>query len=81
MHGKTAEALEHLGYALHAIEDSSSPAHVDASGNPKVYPGPGHSLSDFLGGEERSVDLTPSIYQKMDARILDAYRQVFPVQH
>lgn len=80
MHGKNAEALEHLGYALHAIEDASSPAHVDASGNPKAYPGPGHSLCDFCGGEERSIDITPAIYQQTDARILSAYRQVFPTK-
>lgn len=79
MHGRMDEALDHLGNALHTIEDSSSPAHVDDDRHPKVYPGPGHSPTEFWG-DETTQALTAAIYQKMDQRIQAAWAYVFPAK-
>ncbi len=71
-------AATHLGNALHGIADGTSPAHVDDLGNPKEYPGPGHSACDRCGGTERSQDLTQAVYDKNDQRMRQAYYQVYP---
>ncbi|MFA6459617.1 MAG: hypothetical protein WCV79_04480, partial [Candidatus Paceibacterota bacterium] len=59
-------ALEYMGQALHAIQDSYCPLHVDSNGNPIEW-----SLSDIPGvfghvfGDEDTEDLTQGIVDQI----------------
>jgi hypothetical protein len=76
--GLEDQAAYHLGNALHTIADGTSPVHVDGNGDPKAYPGPGHSMCDQCLGSERSQDITQSTYFRNDERMRQAYYQVYP---
>jgi hypothetical protein len=61
--GNWKRAMEVLGQAIHTITDRYSPAHVDAFGNPRIYPTPAgenddHSLTNWTG-RERTRDAIP----------------------
>jgi hypothetical protein len=85
--GARESALFLLGQALHAIMDSSSPAHTDASGNeiewdPTHHPlrAAQHSPFDlpFLSpGLETAGAISPAIFESQRARMLAAYDDVF----
>jgi len=76
--------LRLLGEALHAIMDSTSPAHI-ANGHCRVWKpwrhpilASQHSPDDFFPiGEERTKNMTPDIYRVEDQLIYAAYLRVF----
>ena len=69
-------ALSFLAMALHQIMDSYSPAHADENGNPRAYPGPGHTF--FLAGGESFQKLKESGAGPFIAsQIQTAYYSVF----
>jgi uncharacterized protein RhaS with RHS repeats len=78
--GDCEKALKALGEALHTVNDSESPVHVDESGNPKVYDtAKDHSPTDWIG-KERTKDITKAIYDSQDKRVMDAFNQVFDTE-
>lgn len=64
---------------MHPLMDSSSPMHVDAFGNPKIW-NPwwpfGHSPTDWIGNET-VFDLTQSILNRQHDVLGNAYDRVF----
>lgn len=85
-HGNKNEALQRLGQAAHAIQDSHSPVHVNSKGEPRLW-APfrltklpenllQHSPSDNRG-HERTQDIPPEAYEKVAAALKDLYRQTF----
>ena len=74
--GDVKEADLLFGMAIHTIADKYSPAHSDAQGSPAVYPGPGHSKTDFTG-KERSRDISKRAMDAMTQEIQAAYQQVY----
>ena len=73
------QALKHFADAAHTITDYYSPKHTDSSGNPRIWvPGLvwGHSPNEYIGGET-AKDITPEIYDQVQAALVDAYNLAF----
>jgi hypothetical protein len=77
--GNRNAALDLLGEALHPLMDSSSPMHVDADSNPKVW-NPwwpfGHSPNESIG-DETVKEVTLQILQQQQPLLNNAYDRVF----
>lgn len=73
------QALKDFADAAHTITDSFSPEHTDSNGNPRLWFPllfAGHSPNDYVG-DETVHDITPEIYDKATAALINAYNQAF----
>ena len=76
--GEREGALSALGGAFHAIMDSYSPEHVDASGNPKVWEGVASKSAIDHARAEAGEKPTQAQQKEMSDRLTALYNQVFP---
>jgi hypothetical protein len=71
--------LRDFADAAHTITDSFSLEDTDRNGNPQALVPllfPGHSPNDYIG-KETVHDITPDIYQRSMAALINAYNQAF----
>lgn len=74
-----AQALRDFADAAHTITDSFSPEHTKRNGDPRLWFPllfPGHSPNDHVG-RETVHDITPDIYLRSMAALINAYNQAF----
>ena len=72
--GKHKNAMAHLSHAMHTTMDETSPAHVDAAGNPLVW-----RLTDTFShhrAESGAIQPTDAQYASMDKQLSAMYLSV-----
>lgn len=69
-------SLWNVGLAIHTATDGTSPAHVDADGNPRDWAGIPTSLDEAHAIEQHEAEEAHPTDSQMDAAV-DAARQVY----
>lgn len=68
-------SLKHFGNAVHTATDGTSPAHVDANGSPRMWPGVPTSGEGVAAEKEHSAEEDNPSREQLEAAVEAARRE------
>jgi hypothetical protein len=71
------KSLKDFGEAFHIVTDGTSPAHVDANGNPRPWDGIPVTKSEYQAEQHEAEEANPTDQQMNNA--VDAARQALKI--